>query len=333
MKRYLYIWICLFALHSQSHGQSPQFSQFYANQVYLNPAFTGNTEINRIAANYRNQWAGIPRAFTSYSLAYDHNLSAYNMGLGLIAVRDEAGAGGLSYTNFSGLAAYRFKIKEELMVNAGISYGVSIRAADASKYIFGDQLINGGASNTSIIERKAYGDFGAGFLIYTTKFWAGMSTLQLNRPNESLLEGQNSRSPIQWSFHGGYNFALEETDKGEIVKSIIPTANIKVAANASQLDLGAYYVRNKLILGVWFRGLTVLRKNDDNKPSHDAVVLLIGFKSKSMRVGYSYDITTSRLSVADSYGSHEISLTYEWPTKHHKKKKRKKNFIVPCPKF
>ncbi len=79
--------------------------------------------------------------------------------------------------------------------------------------------------------------------------------------------------------------------------------------------------------------MTILKRNDDNQPSHDAVVLLIGVKSKSMRVGYSYDITTSRLQVQDSYGSHEISITYEWPSKQRKKKKRKKNFIVPCPKF
>ncbi len=334
MRKHLHLVFTFMIFGSIVMAQTPQFSQFYANQVLLNPAFTGNTQLNRLAANYRNQWAGIPKAFNSYSLAYDHNLAEYNLGLGLIAVRDQAGTGGLSYTNFSGLAAYRFQIKEELMINAGMTYGVSIRAADASSYTFGDQLVNGTSTSTAdITERNSFGDFGAGFLIYSFKFWAGMSALHLNRPNESMVFGQTSRMPILWSIHGGYNFALEETDKGEITKSLIPTANLKFSRKAGQLDLGAYYQRKRLILGAWFRGLTLFKSNDDGQPSHDAVVIMGGIQSKSLRVAYSYDITTSRLGVTDSYGSHEISVVYEWPTKQRKKKKRKKNFIVPCPKF
>lgn len=331
--KFLHITIVLVGMTSIARAQSPQFSQFYANQVYLNPAFTGNTELNRIATNFRNQWAGVPKAFNSFSAAYDHNLAQYNLGLGLIAVRDQAGVGGLSYTNFSGLAAYHFQIKEDIMINAGLSYGIGIRAADASKYTFGDELITGGETQTTLLQRNTFGDFGAGFVVYGSKYWGGLSALHLNRPNESMISGESSRTPVQWSLHGGYNFALDETEKGEVTKSIIPTANIKFARKFRQLDLGAYYVRKRLMFGLWFRGLTFLRRNDDGQPSHDAVVLMLGVKTKQMRIGYSYDITTSRLSVADSYGSHEISIVYEWPSEHKKKKKRRKQFIVPCPKF
>ena len=333
MRRSIYIvffftfcWVTLSA-------QSPQFSQFYANQVYLNPAFTGNTEINRIAANYRNQWAGLPQAFNSFSVAYDHNLAQFNTGLGLIAVHDQAGAGGLSYTNFSALGAYKFQVMEEIWISAGMSFGFSIRSADASKYVFGDELITGGETKTTLNQNNTFGDLGTGVLIYGLKFWGGLSMMHLNRPDESLVFGQTNRMPIQWSIHGGYNFALEETDKGEVTKSIIPTANIKFSRKAGQLDLGAYYQRKKFIMGLWYRGLLVLKKNDDGRPSQDALVVMLGVQSKSMRIGYSYDITTSRFGVQDSYGSHELSIVYEWPTKQRKKKKRKKNFIVPCPKF
>lgn len=332
MKRFYSLVIPFFVMLADLVGQTPQFSQFYANQIYLNPAFTGNTAVNRIAGNYRNQWAGVS-AFNSYSLAYDHNLAAYNMGVGLLAIRDQAGTGGLSYTNFSALAAYKFQVVDEIMINAGISYGLSIRATDPSRYTFGDQLVNGGATNANIMESNTYGDFGFGYLVYNSKFWGGMSALHLNRPNESLIPSQTSRMPVLWSLHGGYNFALDATEKGEILKSVIPTVNYKFSKRFDQLDLGAYYQRKMLIMGLWFRGLTFLKRNEDGTASHDAVVLLIGMKSKSTRIGYSYDITTSKLQVSNSYGSHEISITYEWPTKERKKKKRKKSFIVPCPKF
>jgi type IX secretion system PorP/SprF family membrane protein len=326
---FISILICSFQLLAQS----PQFSQFYANQVYLNPAFTGNTEINRLAGNYRNQWSGIPNAFQSYSLAYDHNLAVYNLGLGLLAVRDEAGTGGLSYTNIAGLVSYKFSLSESISMRAGISYGVGIRAADASRYVFGDQLVTGGSTTANINAQKTYGDFGSGILVFGGNFWAGISALHMNRPNESLVAGQESEVPINWSMHGGYNFALDETEKGVVTKSIIPTFNYKWTAKFDQLDMGAYFQRKALIVGVWYRGLTVFKKNQDGSLGNDAVIVMGGVQLKGFRAGYSYDLTSSQLGVDESHGSHEISVVYEWPTNHRKKKKRKKNFIVPCPKF
>ena len=93
------------------------------------------------------------------------------------------------------------------------------------------------------------------------------------------------------------------------------------------------YSRRKILVGLWYRGLPLLKKNDDGGYVNDAFIIMAGYKWSHFRVGYSYDITSSKLEVKDSYGSHEISMTYEWPSDTRKKKKRKKNFIAPCPKF
>lgn len=37
-------------------GQDPEFSQFFANPLHLNPALTGTSELPRFVLNYRNQW-------------------------------------------------------------------------------------------------------------------------------------------------------------------------------------------------------------------------------------------------------------------------------------
>ena len=47
------------------YAQDPQFSQFYANPVYLNPAFAGTARCPRVVLNYRNQWPGIPGNFVT----------------------------------------------------------------------------------------------------------------------------------------------------------------------------------------------------------------------------------------------------------------------------
>ncbi len=46
-------------------AQDPEFTQFYANPLYLNPAFAGTARCPRICLNYRNQWPGITGTFVT----------------------------------------------------------------------------------------------------------------------------------------------------------------------------------------------------------------------------------------------------------------------------
>ena len=43
----------------KAYAQDPEFTQFYANPLYLNPAFAGTGRCPRIIMNYRNQWPAI----------------------------------------------------------------------------------------------------------------------------------------------------------------------------------------------------------------------------------------------------------------------------------
>jgi hypothetical protein len=61
------------------------------------------------------------------------------------------------------------------------------------------------------------------------------------------------------------------------------------------------------------------------------MVLIVGVKANDLKIGYSYDITISKLA-RNSGGAHEISIIYE-VANNSKKKKRKRYFLAPCPKF
>ncbi|MCF8379375.1 MAG: type IX secretion system membrane protein PorP/SprF [Bacteroidales bacterium] len=41
-------------------GQDPQFTQFYANKLYLAPSFAGAVQMDRVSSSYRNQWPSLP---------------------------------------------------------------------------------------------------------------------------------------------------------------------------------------------------------------------------------------------------------------------------------
>src|SRR6478736_4840674 len=76
-------------------AQDPQFSQFYAAPLYLNPALTGSTGQARAGLNYRNQWPAIDANFTSMSLYADVFIEDKRSGVGMILTRDVEGLAGL----------------------------------------------------------------------------------------------------------------------------------------------------------------------------------------------------------------------------------------------
>src|ERR1700761_772165 len=77
---------CLFNLKAQD----PQFTQFYANPLYLNPAFAGTARCPRIAMNYRNQWPNLGQgaSYVTYSASYDMHVNALAGGIGVLVTTD-----------------------------------------------------------------------------------------------------------------------------------------------------------------------------------------------------------------------------------------------------
>jgi hypothetical protein len=88
------------------------------------------------------------------------------------------------------------------------------------------------------------------------------------------------------------------------------------------LDLGAYYTRPPIQLGLWYRGVPVFPGN----PNNGAIALLFGYNLKNLTFAYSYDYTVSRL-MTKTGGAHEISVAFEIQTAERKKKRR----MIPCP--
>lgn len=318
-------------LHISAKAQDPQFSQFYASSLYLNPAFTGNTLQHRLSSIYRNQWPSISKAFVSYSFSYDYNLASLNSGVGFIAIRDQAGAGSLMYNNIGALYSYAFQLNKKLMARAGMKLAYTFRNYDQSELIFADQVIRGGSIytvETKLDDGISYEDISVGGLIYSENFWGGFAFDHITQPNQSLLL-EEAKLPYKFSLHGGYKFLLEGDLYSEKNKSITIAGNYRLQGKWDQIDLGFYYSRNELFLGVWYRGIPLLKSYESGYANNDAFILLIGVKANGLRMGYSYDITMSKLAM-DSGGAHEISLTYEWPKT---KKKRRRRFFVPCAKF
>ncbi|MGZ3921573.1 MAG: PorP/SprF family type IX secretion system membrane protein, partial [Bacteroidia bacterium] len=209
---YLILALILFCYNSKA--QHYQFSQFYAAQTYLNPAFTGAAACTRMTLNYRNQWSSIPGTFTSYQLAVDHFVKSINSGIGIQFFSDRAGSGNLKTTQFSALYAYQLQVNRKFAMRAGFSAGGVQRSIDYSALTFGDQIARGGAAtsveNVTTV-RTTYLDASTGLLVYSENSWAGFSINHFTRPNQSLIE-ESSKLPGDFKLHGGHKFILEGDD-------------------------------------------------------------------------------------------------------------------------
>ena len=96
-----------------------------------------------------------------------------------------------------------------------------------------------------------------------------------------------------------------------------------------QFDIGCYYSQNSFNLGLWYRGIPGLKAYKPGYSNNDEVAVIIGFQTKKMNIGYSYDITISKLYQI-SNGAHEITISYHICSPP---KKKKYGLLLPCPKF
>lgn len=322
---------------STAQAQDPEFSQYYAAPLYLNPAFAGTSVDHRFIANYRNQWPNVSQAFETYAFSYDYNLDQLNSGLGFLLMTDKAGSANLKSTQFNFQYAYKVKLSDRMMLSSGLNFGVGSRTIDFNKLVFYQQL-DFSQSTGNIppppsslhLEGQTYFDFGAGLLIYSRKVWLGVSSAHINRPNRSLMDAE-SEIPVKTTVHGGVRIPLYHgLFKRERTASIAPSFVYKQQGNFDQLDLGTYFFYEPVVVGLWYRGIPIQQNAKDNI-SQDAVVVVLGFQLQRIELSYSYDVTVSELGPI-SGGAHEVGLKFKIELATQVKKRKRERFI-PCPTF
>lgn len=309
-----------FGMILSTHAQDPEFTQFYSNPLYLNPAFAGSARCPRIALNYRNQWPSISGTFITTSASYDQQVESLSGGVGLLVTNDKA-ANTLQTTRVSGIYAYQIKVNRQFSIRTGFEATYFQKSLDWSKLTFGDMIDDrrGFVYNTGDQPRGgtvSNVDFSAGVLGFSDKFFFGFAAHHLTQPNESLIV-QNSPLPMKLTAHAGAVIPLSGGASKYIENdaTISPNIMYRRQGEFQQLNMGLYVKKGPLVGGVWYR----------NK---DAFILLIGIQTKVFKLGYSYDMTISKLTPATG-GAHEISMNIRFDCKP----KRKTFRTISCPSF
>ena len=311
-------------------AQDVGYSQFFANPLYLNPAFAGSKVAPRISLVYRAQWPGLVSAFTSYSASYDQYIPDLHGGIGAIVLKDAQGDHGMLGTIMAaGMYSFRFRLHEDVFVNIALQASVvNVHLKWNQEMRWPDQIdpncgwINMSSATPPDKESVLFPDFAAGALVYGPAWYAGFAAHHLSQPSQGFYS--EDRVPIKFTANAGglINLAEERRRQSPLglgVPVISPNLIYQYQGGFHYFNYGLYLDWMPFLVGAWYRhGLE----------NPDAFIFMVGAQHDHFKVGYSYDVTVSELSNS-VLGAHEITLGILLPVPEQKHKVK----AIRCPSF
>jgi type IX secretion system PorP/SprF family membrane protein len=320
-----------------SPAQDIQYSQFYANVLYLNPAFAGSAHGLRGIAHQRFQWPSLDAKYLTTSFSLDNYFKKTRSGLGITFMKDWQGSSTISSTEVTIQYSQEIVLTQKHFIRAGAELGYASRYINYSILNFPDQFTNNGFTNTTTDEpfgasKVNYFDASVGAMFYSDKYWFGLSAHHLNQPDQSFY-GNGSPLPAKIDMIAGYKI-LFRGDKNTLLNFpdrevyVTPTMYYKFQGKSDQVDFGLYGIYEHVMAGIWYRGIPVKHYNNETQ-NNESMVILAGWKINALRISYSYDFTVSKLQKARTGGAHELNITYVVEIPKRKKIMKK----LPCPDF
>ena len=303
--------LLLFAIFTNvAYSQDISFSQFYANPLYLNPAFSGSVGVPRVALQYRNQWSGFDNAFTTYSAAFDMPVQKLQGGIGGYVLNDTQADGILNTLQFNVSYSVFIQLSENYRLHGALQAGFNQNSLNTNKLIFADNLDpnygnHGSSAELATLTDPNYSfvDFSSGILMYSKRLFYGIAVHHLTEPNQSFYSGNEDVAKLDRKYTAHFGARLPVYLYGHNRKKfdISPQLIVQLQGQFQQLNYGIFATKLGLTAGTWFRQNFGFR--------YDAVIFMVGFMKKSWQFNYSYDFTVSGLR-ADSGGTSEVSLTF-----------------------
>lgn len=296
--------VALAAFTSVSFAQQdPQFTQFMHNKLIYNPGYAGTSQA--ICANvlYRQQWVNFPGAPKTGLISFDMPIGRLPLAIGLNVMNDQIG---FSKTLFARLAlAYNRPIGPGIL-GVGIDGGILQQQFNGNWITPDGNLVQDGAipgyqsstspnANAKLNELTYDLGFGAYYTI-ANKMYVGLSSTHLTA--QDISAGGNVKYSLARHYYlmAGYTFNVGNGG----IHGIQPNIKVKSDAASTQLDVNLTYLYDQRFwVGVSYR-------------MQDAIAPMIGARflpNRSLKVGYSYDVTTSKIK-GYSAGTHEIMLGY-----------------------
>lgn len=282
-----------FAISLTVCAQDAHFSQFYANRIYLNPAYAGFDPGTTLTLNYRDQWFGVPdgdistfansyrtfNATANFQIPCFLQLEDINSGVAFSVFRDEAGRAPLvtqgSSVGFSHeIPLTRPNNKNRFDLRLGFQSGFMQRSLRSNFLIYSDQLdpvwgLQGNEPLTLDLQSRWFPVINAGVMIrgFSRKrkakkkslsqgfpYTIGASFSNVNQPNESLLGvGGEVTLPMRFTFHLGFAFEAVSLRGVQAPMVVAPQFRWDRQSELNLQTLGAYVFTKAYYGGLFFQ--------------------------------------------------------------------------------
>ena len=298
-------------------AQDPQFSQFYANPVYLNPSLSGITNSYRATLNYRQQWGTI--GYNTSSFSVDGGIGNYS-GWGLQVLNDNQMNKVISTTSVFSIFSHRISISTQSQIGMGLRVGYYQKSLNWQNLIFEDQLdarygpIYTTSEQINNININNF-DFSTGLLFTSKNIVGGISINHINKPVEHYNNDADLKLPIKITVHAAGNLVNKDVRKKFFY--ISPNIIYEKQGSFEYWNLGMYYAEKRWTFGAWYR-------------LNEAIIFTTGMNFNDFKIGYSHDLTVISSS-SKTGNANEISLSYQFDITP--KNKVKDPYKGKCPEF
>lgn len=310
-----------FMLSAVAFGQQEyQFANTVNNPYLLNPAAGGMTDVMQFEASTRMQWLGYDGGPKTILLSGHSQIKFGKSGekaLDEFNIRDEKlfqgpavstskskhvlggkvwndAIGPFSKTAIQGSYAYHLPLTKYINIGVGLGLGYSNFRLNDSKVILHQNDDNTYAQFLGNSSQQSFVDAQAGLVVYSEKFFFGLSTTQFLKNKVELNQISTASN-----FNRHYFMIAKYKIEGEGDIAFEPNVVVKVVQNSPvSLDFGARALyKNSSWFGVQFR-------------TSSSLVFQIGSNLiKNLYVSYAYEASMGKLRTAGN-STHEIQLGY-----------------------
>lgn len=280
------------------------YNEYIKTQGILNPGYNGARGNMSGLMVFRSQWTGFEGAPYTLGLNFSSPLENFSrklkkIGAGVVLQNDREGL--TNHLEFSVAGSYRVLDQRKLKLQLGLSMGVNnmqIRGTEAHPVDYGDPMFLGNISKFGF-------NFGFGGFLWSEKndnnFFVGLAIPKFFATkydtDKQMIRHTVSMRDLHTYLYGGYLFEI--SNNGTLLR---PTALFRIVPGAPmEIDIsGSVFLMDKLWVGLSYRTVS------------EVVVFAEYQITKMFSVHYSFDYSISPIRQYAKFGSHELSVKYDF---------------------
>ncbi|MCX6267854.1 MAG: PorP/SprF family type IX secretion system membrane protein [Bacteroidetes bacterium] len=325
MKNFLLLLMVLVSV--ALNGQDPNYTQFFNNPQYYNPAYSGLYTGVRAGFSFRDQWPALPYDFQAYNFEADmgdRNLPGSG-GLGLFLNTNNEGIGFIKNINLGLSLAVRIPFSKLSVGQVGVKVSWLQKSVNWDDFTFSDALSEryGDIYQTGFIRPEQnvrnMADFGVGGIYqfsnevnnFTGTF--GFAVDHLFEPDQSFLQTAKAPLPRKYVAHGDLIFAVGSSSGFNSTNASALKFNPGVVyqsqGGVNSLQAGLNLTKFGLNLGLWYKG-------SFGNYNNSMLGFMAGYAFEvadnlGLKFTYSYDMQMAG-ALQGTGGAHEISLIIDF---------------------